>query len=76
MVTVCWHGTTEEGQALMKAIASNCTCEFGLMGARISTCPPHAAFTNDQAWLDRLLCERRRRGELWEQEHLETRPPE
>lgn len=59
MATIEWHGTQAEGQALLKAIASNCTCEFGLMGARISTCPPHAAFTSDQRFVDGLVFERR-----------------
>lgn len=62
-----WHGNTQESSALVDAIAHNCTCEFGLMGVRVTTCAPHKALTDDQRWLDGLLYARKLRA------HWETR---
>jgi hypothetical protein len=50
-----WHGTQAESIDLVNAIGRNCTCEFGAMNIRVSTCPPHAALTADQRWLDHLI---------------------
>lgn len=64
MTVVQWHGTVEESNALVSAIANNCECKFGLMGARMSTCVPHQAMIEDQRWLDGLLFGRRLRHDL------------
>ena len=56
---VVWNGTREESLALVDAIARNCTCEFGLMGVRLSTCTSHRMLTEDQHALNGLLFARR-----------------
>ena len=56
---VVWNGTQEESLALVNAIARNCTCEFGLMGVRLSTCAPHRMLTEDQRALNGLLFARK-----------------
>ena len=56
---VVWNGTQEESFALVNAIARNCTCEFGLMGVRLSTCAPHRMLTEDQRALNGLLFARK-----------------
>jgi hypothetical protein len=50
-----WHGTDREAEQLLAAIARNCTCSFGLMGVRLSTCGPHRMLTDEQRTLDGLL---------------------
>jgi hypothetical protein len=55
-----WHGTEQESFELVNAVARNCTCEFGLMGVRKSTCPAHAAMVTDQRFMDGMVFERRR----------------
>jgi hypothetical protein len=52
---ITWHGTQEESFALISAIARNCTCQFGLMGARLNVCSPHQMLTDDQRALNGLL---------------------
>ena len=54
-----WYGTQQESSDLLNAIARNCTCEFGLMGVRLSTCGPHRMVREDQRALDGLLFVRR-----------------
>ena len=54
-----WHGTPQEALDLLTVIERNCTCEFGTMGARLSTCGPHRMLTDDQRALDGLLFARR-----------------
>ena len=56
---VVWHGTQQESFDLVNAIARNCTCEFGLMGVRLTTCAPHRMLTEDQRALNGLLFVRR-----------------
>src|ERR687887_914441 len=56
---IIWHGTQEESFALVNAIARNCTCQFGLMGVRLSTCTSHRMLTEDQHALNGLLFARR-----------------
>jgi hypothetical protein len=67
---VTWYGSQQESFDLVNAIARNCTCEFGLMGVRLSTCPPHQMLTEDQRALNGLLFARRMadrlRREEWE----------
>ncbi len=53
--TVAWHGTGQETESLIQAIAHNCGCDFGLMGARISTCGAHRMLVDDQRALNGLL---------------------
>lgn len=65
---VIWHGSQQEGSELIDAINRNCTCEYGPMGARVSTCIAHKAFVEDQRWLDGLLFARQIRERLLEQE--------
>ncbi len=55
MAIVIFKGTPAEGRALSQAIDRNCTCEFGLMGVRLLTCPAHRAFVEDQRFSDCLL---------------------
>jgi hypothetical protein len=50
-----WHGTSEEASVLAGVIARNCTCEFGLMGVRITTCGPRRSPKEAQRALDGLL---------------------
>lgn len=52
---VVWHGSQQESFDLINAIARNCTCEFGMMGVRLSTCPAHLMLMEDQRALDGLL---------------------
>ena len=59
MTQVVWHGTQQESFDLVNAIARNCTCEFGLMGVRLTTCAPHRMLTEDQRALNGLLFARR-----------------
>jgi hypothetical protein len=59
MTRVTWHGTQQESFDLVNAIARNCTCEFGLMGVRLTTCGPHRMLTEDQRALNGLLFARR-----------------
>jgi hypothetical protein len=58
MVYSNFKGTQAEGRELVNAINHNCNCSYGLFGMRVSTCPPHQAMIDDQAWLDTLLFER------------------
>lgn len=69
-----WHGTQEESAALVNAIARNCNCQFGLMGVRTSTCPPHHMLIEDQRALDGLLFMRRRAEKLLLEEWKEWKP--
>jgi hypothetical protein len=55
-----FHGTQNESSDLLSAITRHCTCAYGAMGARTSTCAAHAMLTNDQRALDGLVFERRR----------------
>ena len=58
-IRVSWHGTQQESFDLVNAIGRNCTCEFGLMGARLTTCSAHRMLLEDQRALDGLLFVRR-----------------
>jgi len=53
--TIAWHGTHVETTSLLQAVAHNCTCEFGLLGDRISTCGAHQMLVADQRALNGLL---------------------
>jgi hypothetical protein len=55
-----FHGTAEEANDLVNALARFCSCGFGLMGVRLTTCPGHSALIADQRWLDGLVFEKRR----------------
>ena len=65
---IVWNGTQEESFALVNAIARNCTCEFGLMGVRLSTCAPHRMLTEDQRALNGLLFARKMLDRLLREE--------
>jgi len=52
---VLWHGTQQDAFELATAIGRNCTCEFGIMGVRLSTCSAHNMLVEDQRALDGLL---------------------
>lgn len=59
MAAPTFHGTTEEADDLVAALARNCECTFTPVGIRMSTCAVHDALINDQRWLDGLLFARR-----------------
>jgi hypothetical protein len=65
---VVWHGTQQESFDLVNSIARNCTCEFGLMGVRLTTCAPHKMLTEDQRALNGLLFVRRMAERLRQEE--------
>jgi hypothetical protein len=52
---ISWHGTQQDSFDLMNALARNCTCEFGLMGKRLTTCGVHRMLVEDQRALNGLL---------------------
>jgi hypothetical protein len=54
-LTIAWHGTGLETKSLLEAVSHNCVCEFGLMGARVSTCGAHQMPADDQRALNGLL---------------------
>jgi hypothetical protein len=72
MATVIWHGTPNERRDLSNAVHHNCTCEFGLMGVRLSTCASHHMLKEDQRALDGLLFGRRIADRLSDEEGLRT----
>jgi hypothetical protein len=63
-VKISWHGTQQESFDLINAIGHNCSCDFGLMGARITTCSSHRMLIEDQRALDGLLFVRRMAARL------------
>jgi hypothetical protein len=65
---IMWHGTRQESLDLSNAIAHNCTCEFGLLGVRLTTCAPHRMLVEDQRALDGLLFVRRMADRLRREE--------
>jgi hypothetical protein len=71
MATVIWHGTRNERRDLSRAVHHNCTCEFGLMGVRLSTCASHHMLYEDQRALDGLLFGRRIARRLGHEEGLD-----
>jgi hypothetical protein len=72
MAKTVWHGTDLEAEELMAAIARNCTCTFGLMGVRLSTCGPHRMLTDEQRALDGLLFGHRIAARLIREESEES----
>jgi hypothetical protein len=72
MATAIWHGTFKERRELSNAMRHNCTCEFGRMGVRFSTCAGHHLLNEDQRALDGLLFARRIAGRLRHEEGLDT----
>jgi len=63
-----WYGTQRESFDLVNAITHHCGCEFGLTGARVSTCPPHRMLIEDQRALNGLLFARRMVDRLRQEE--------
>jgi hypothetical protein len=70
---ISWHGTQQESFALVNSVARNCTCEFGLMGVRLTTCGPHRMLMEDQRALDGLLFVRRMAERLRREEFSTAR---
>jgi hypothetical protein len=58
-----WGGTEPERDALLRALASNCSCIMGTDGTRTSTCASHGLLL-DQRLLDHLLFARRLHSRL------------
>jgi hypothetical protein len=56
---ITWNGTREESDALVNAIARNCTCEFSHRGVLLQKCRAHRMLTEDQRALNGLLFARR-----------------
>jgi hypothetical protein len=52
---IVWNGTRQEALLLVNILSSNCACEFGVMGVRLTTCASHRMLTEDQRALDGLL---------------------
>ena len=67
-IKISWHGTQQESFDLVNAIGRNCTCEFGLMSARLTTCNSHRMLMEDQRALDGLLFVRRMADRLLNEE--------
>lgn len=67
---VVWYGTQQESFDLINAIARHCTCEFGTMGVRLSTCPPHRMLMEEQRSLNGLLFARHMADRLRREEGL------
>ena len=67
-IKVSWHGTQQESFDLINAIGRNCTCDFGLMGVRLTTCSSHRMLMEDQRALDGLLFVRRMAERLLDEE--------
>ncbi len=67
-IRVSWHGTQQESFDLINAIGRNCTCDFGLMGVRLTTCSSHRMLMEDQRALDGLLFVRRMAERLLDEE--------
>ena len=65
---VVWKGTPDESLALVNAVAQHCTCTFGAMKQRLTTCAPHKMLTEDQRALDGLLFMRHQADRLAEEE--------
>jgi hypothetical protein len=74
-MTALWHGTLRENVDLMRAVARNCACGFGLMGTRLTSCAAHLMLFEDQRALDGLLFGRRIAARLRDEEWLTTRTP-
>jgi hypothetical protein len=74
MAQPVWYGTQLESEALVRAIANNCTCEFNSSGARRSTCAPHQMLTTDQRALNGLLFVRRIQEQVLREEWRGSEP--
>jgi hypothetical protein len=60
---IIFHGDNAECAALLAALERNCDCKEGVR------CSAHQLLDSQRA-LDGLLCERKRRFKLIEQEHM------
>jgi hypothetical protein len=69
-MSIVWHGTTEEGLALVAAIVRHCECTFNAKGARVSVCEAHTMLVQGQRVLNGLLFARRIADRLIRQEWL------
>ena len=68
-----WNGTPGEYLDLVRILDRHCSCQFGLMGVRLTRCCAHH-LTDDQRALNGLLYGRRLAARLRDDEWL-TRPP-
>lgn len=69
MATAIWHGTETEIKAVLAAIGRTCVnCAVRLKAPNGRLCSDHAPVLDDAEFVNRLLCERKRRGELLKQE--------
>ena len=73
-MTTLWHGTPIENLELLRAVNSNCGCQFGLMGTRLTACTSHQMLVEDQRALDGLLFARRIASQLRDEEWLVRAP--
>ena len=73
-MTTLWNGTPTENLELLRAVNSNCDCQFGLMGMRLTSCPSHRMLVEDQRALDGLLFARRIAAQLRDEEWLVRTP--
>lgn len=69
-----FHGTSDEQSALLEAFERNCDCTYAENGARSTCCAPHRALVEEQRFLDGLLFERWRAGQMLVEEHSNGRP--
>jgi hypothetical protein len=74
---VVWHGTPDEAQAAMAAIAHNCACEQQPgTGQIIRVCEAHRMMVEDQRACDGLVFARRNAERLKAEEHHPPDPHE
>ena len=69
-----WHGTPEERQSLLMAIAHNCACERTGPGTAVKLCASHRMLLEDQRVLDLLACGRRMAERFQREEMTGPRP--
>lgn len=71
-MTVEFHGTPDEAEALQIALGRNCSCQYDGGGFRVETCAPHRALIEDQRFVDHMLFARRTADKLLREEGLES----
>ena len=68
--TIAWPGTPQDRLDLLRAAKNNCECQFGLMGARLTSCPAHRMLANDRRALAGMLFARHIAAKLEDEEWL------
>lgn len=71
---VLWHGSDDEREALLKAVAANCGCTYGEAGEVSNRCAAHQMMLTDQRAMDGLLFMRRKAACLEHEEQTDDRP--